>query len=106
MKVAGRWTLELVDRQEKARGTSRDRVADERLMVLDDGGNVAEPEPVLVLYRDFRELPRGRNRGYVLHLQTLVGRFDKSARARRRCLNECQGRHPQGIARGLDYLGE
>ena len=88
-----------------------DRVADQRLMVLDDRRDVAEREPLpgprAILHdRDTGEIIRGRDRQDVLDAEPLVRRVDESAGSRRRGIEERQRRDPQGVAGGLDHVAQ
>jgi hypothetical protein len=86
---------QLLDDEQEAvvRARSRhDRVADQRLVVLDHAGDVAERKrrPRRTLDRHLREVVRGAERQYVADAETLVVAVDEAASAGRRRVEERQ----------------
>jgi hypothetical protein len=99
---------QLLDDEHEAAAAVDDRVADQRLMVLDDLRDVAQAQVGAgVLDRDVRQ--GGRRRQPVEHvadLQALGRRLDEAAGSRGRRLQERERRDELGVARRRDDLVE
>ena len=80
-----------------------DGVADQRLVVLDDVGDVAELEPAVV-DRDLREVVRLAEGQHVPDAEALVGAVDEAPGPRGRGVEEGQWRHELRVAGRLDDL--
>ena len=92
---------ELLDDEEQAGAVVDDRVADQRLVILDHVRDVRRGgdrrRSVDRLDRELRPVG-GRDRQDVLDAEPLVGRVDEAAGAGGRRLEEGQRRDPQGVA--------
>ncbi len=99
---------EPLDHEQQARVVVDDGVADERRMLLDHLGHIAQAQRfVRVVCDGHLGQLGGRGDGLdVLNPEPLIGGIDPPAGTRRRCLQEAQGRKPHGVAGGLDDLLE
>jgi hypothetical protein len=107
---------ELLDHEQQvAIALTRDVIADEQLVVFDDGGHVSEAQLTFICIltteiiggqRDLSQVVSRLDGEQVLDAESLVGGIDEPAGAGSRRFQEGQGRDPQGIASGLDDVEE
>jgi hypothetical protein len=100
LHLGGVGIRQLVDDDEEGVGgrvvAGQDRVADERLVVLDHGGDVTEGQAVRVVDGDLGEVGRLDDGQVVLDADALRRRVDEAAGPRAGRLEEGERRHPQG----------
>ena len=81
-----------------------DGLADQGLVVLDDGGDVPDPGACGVLERHLRQVGRSGDRQDVLDAEPLVRGVDEPTGPGGGRLEETELGHCQGVARGVDDL--